>query len=35
VSLAKLTTLTHDRSPMFWITVSHDQVLKINEQWMP
>jgi hypothetical protein len=35
VSLAKLATLTHDRSPMFWITVSHDQVLKISEQWVP
>jgi hypothetical protein len=35
VTLAKLATLTHDRSPVFWITVRHDQVLKISEQWMP
>jgi hypothetical protein len=35
VTLAKLATLTHDRSPMFWITVRHDQVLKISEQWVP
>lgn len=35
VTLTKLATLTQDRSPMFWITVSHDQVLKINEQWVP
>jgi len=35
VTLAKLATLTQDRSPVFWITVSHDQVLKINEQWVP
>ena len=35
VSLAKLATLTHEYSPDFWITVSHDQVLKINEQWTP
>ena len=35
VSLAKLATLTHERSPVFWITVRHDQVLKIGEQWVP
>ena len=35
VSLAKLATLTHDRSPVFWITVRHDQVLRISEQWVP
>ena len=35
VSLAKLATLTHDRSPVFWITVSHGQVLRISEQWVP
>jgi hypothetical protein len=35
VTLAKLATLTQDRSPLFWITVRHDQVLKINEQWVP
>jgi hypothetical protein len=35
VSLAKLATLTQHRSPMFWITVRHDQVLKISEQWVP
>jgi hypothetical protein len=35
VSLAKLATLTQDRSPVFWITVRHDQVLKLSEQWVP
>jgi hypothetical protein len=35
VTLAKLATLTQDRNPVFWITVSNDQVLKINEQWVP
>jgi hypothetical protein len=35
VSLAKLATLTQDRSPVFWITVRHDQVLQISEQWVP
>ena len=35
VSLAKLASLTRDRSPMFWITVRHDQVQKISEQWVP
>ena len=35
VSLAKLATLTHEHSPVFWITVRHDQVLKIGEQWVP
>jgi hypothetical protein len=35
VSLARLATLTHERSPVFWITVRHDQVLKIGEQWVP
>ena len=35
VSLARLATLTHDRSPVFWITVGHDQVLKLSEQWVP
>jgi hypothetical protein len=35
VSLAKLATLTHDRSPVFWITVRHGQVQKISEQWVP
>jgi hypothetical protein len=35
VTLAKLATLTRDRSPVFWITVRHDQVLKISEQWVP
>ena len=35
VTLARLATLTQDRSPVFWITVRHDQVLKISEQWVP
>ena len=35
VGLAKLATLTQDRSPVFWITVRHDQVQKISEQWVP
>jgi hypothetical protein len=35
VSLAKLATLTQDRSPVFWLTVSHGQVLRISEQWVP
>jgi hypothetical protein len=35
VTLPKLATLTHDRSPVFWITVRHDQILKISEQWVP
>jgi hypothetical protein len=35
VTLAKLATLTHDRSPVFWITVRHGQVRKISEQWVP
>ena len=35
VTLAKLATLTHDRSPMLWITVRHGRVLRISEQWVP
>jgi hypothetical protein len=35
VTLAKLATLTHERSPVFWLTVRHDQVVKIGEQWVP
>jgi hypothetical protein len=35
VTLAKLATLTHDQSPVFWITVRHGQVQKISEQWVP
>ena len=35
VTLAKLATLTREHSPVFWITVRHDQVLKIGEQWVP
>ena len=35
VSLARLATLTRAGGGMFWITVRHDQVLKISEQWMP
>jgi hypothetical protein len=35
VTLAKLASLTQDRSPVFWITVRHDQVLKLSEQWVP
>lgn len=35
VSLTRLATLTRTYSPMFWITVRDDQVIKIGEQWMP
>jgi hypothetical protein len=35
VTLTRLATLTQDRSPMFWITVRHDQVLRVSEQWVP
>jgi hypothetical protein len=35
VSLTRLATLTRTSSPMFWITVRDDQVIKIGEQWMP
>ena len=35
VTLDKLATLTQEYSPVFWITVRHDQVLKISEQWVP
>jgi hypothetical protein len=35
VTLAKLATLTHEHSAVFWITVGHDQVMKIGEQWVP
>jgi hypothetical protein len=35
VSLPKLASLTRERSPMFWITVRHNQVLRISEQWVP
>jgi hypothetical protein len=37
VTLAKLATLTRTRtsSPVFWITVRNDQVVRIGEQWMP
>jgi hypothetical protein len=35
VTLSRLATLTQDRSPVFWITVRHGQVLKISEQWVP
>jgi hypothetical protein len=35
VSLARLATLTHEHSPVFWITVRHDQIVKIGEQWVP
>ena len=37
VSLAKLATLlrSHPFSPPFWITVRHDQVVKITEQYVP
>jgi hypothetical protein len=37
VSLAKLGTLlgSHRYSPPFWITVRHDQVVKIAEQYVP
>ena len=35
VTLAKLATLTHEQRAVFWITVRHDQVMKIGEQWVP
>jgi hypothetical protein len=35
VTLAKLATLTRTPSPVFWITVRNDQVVRIGEQWMP
>jgi len=35
VSLDRLATLTHEHSPVFWITVRHDQIVKIGEQWVP
>jgi hypothetical protein len=35
VTLAKLATLTRERRPVFWITVRHDQVMKVSEQWVP
>jgi hypothetical protein len=35
VSLARLATLTRLYGPTFWITVRHDQVVTISEQWVP
>jgi hypothetical protein len=35
VTLAKLATLTRTYSPVFWVTVRNDQVVRIGEQWMP
>jgi hypothetical protein len=35
VTLAKLASLTARYSPVFWITVQNDQVVKIAEVWMP
>lgn len=35
VTLAKLKTLTRTYSPVFWVTVRNDQVVRIGEQWMP
>ncbi|SRR6266498_2134448 len=35
VTLARLATLTRTYSPTFWITVRHDQVVMISEQWVP
>jgi hypothetical protein len=35
VTLAKLATLTRTYSPVFWLTVRNDQVVRIAEQWMP
>jgi hypothetical protein len=35
VTLAKLATLTRTYSPVFWLTVRNDQVVRIGEQWMP
>jgi Protein of unknown function (DUF4232) len=35
VTLAKLASLTRAPSPVFWVTVRDDQVVKIAEQWLP
>jgi hypothetical protein len=35
VTLTRLATLTRTYSPVFWITVRHDQIVKVSEQWMP
>jgi nucleoid-associated protein YgaU len=35
VTLARLAALTRTYSPTFWITVRHDQVVMISEQWVP
>jgi hypothetical protein len=35
VTLAKLATLTRTSSPVFWVSVRDDQVVRINEQWLP
>jgi hypothetical protein len=35
VTLAKLASLTSRYSPVFWVTVRNDQVVKVAEVWMP
>ena len=35
VTLARLASLTRTYSPTFWITVRHDQVVMISDQWVP
>ena len=35
VSQARLATLTRAGSGVFWITVRHDQMVQIGEQWLP
>jgi hypothetical protein len=35
VTLAKLASATREHSPMFWITVHQDQIVKISQQWLP
>jgi hypothetical protein len=35
VSLSRLASLLGRYSPLFWITVRHDQVVKIAEQYLP
>jgi len=35
VTLARLAGVPHVGDSVFWITVRHDQVLKISEQWVP
>jgi hypothetical protein len=35
VTLAKLASLTSRYSPVFWVTVRNDQIVKVAEVWMP